>query len=112
MPNYPKITVKKYEGDDDYSWAVFRSDKKEPAFTGLSKPETKYYKTMVEGILRNEFPIFIERTEKDGSVTVIDRFKTFDEAMKKLEKIKSPERHAILYKLGRKIEWKRHKSRS
>jgi|LSQX01.2.fsa_nt_gb hypothetical protein len=40
-----KITAKKYDGDDLYSWAVFY--KGVPRFTGLSRSETPYYKKQV-----------------------------------------------------------------
>lgn len=37
-----KITAKKYEGDDLYSWAVFI--KGQPFVTGLGRGEVDYYK--------------------------------------------------------------------
>ena len=46
-----KITARKYEGDDKYSWAVFRSDRNYPIFTGLSKPEIPHYKRLVQEII-------------------------------------------------------------
>ena len=36
----PKITCKKYMGDDIYSWAVFVN--REPVLTGLSHHEAQY----------------------------------------------------------------------
>lgn len=38
----PKITTGKYNGDDAYSWAVFRDGK--VVFAGLSRGQLKYYK--------------------------------------------------------------------
>lgn len=38
----PKITSRKYEGDDAYSWAVFVDGR--PVFTGLSQREVAHYK--------------------------------------------------------------------
>jgi hypothetical protein len=49
-----KITARKYGGDDKYSWAIFRSDKVYPVFTGLSKSEISYYKILVEKIIKDE----------------------------------------------------------
>ena len=37
----PKITSKKYMGDDKYSWAIFIDGK--PFVTGLMKREINYY---------------------------------------------------------------------
>jgi hypothetical protein len=37
----PKITTRKYLGDDRYSWAVFRDGR--PVVTGLSQREARYY---------------------------------------------------------------------
>ncbi len=37
-----KITARKYEGDDCYSWAVFVRGI--PAMTGLGRSEVDYYK--------------------------------------------------------------------
>lgn len=41
-PRKPKITARKYMGDDLYSWAVFIDGR--PAFTGLHRSEVPYYK--------------------------------------------------------------------
>jgi len=43
MKSKVKITARKYNGDDEYSWAVFRDGK--PVFTGLARGQVKYYKT-------------------------------------------------------------------
>lgn len=42
----PKITAKKFMGDDAYSWAVFIDGR--PAFTGLSRSQVAYYKKVAE----------------------------------------------------------------
>ncbi|QZI85693.1 hypothetical protein CPT_Summit_037 [Stenotrophomonas phage Summit] len=38
----PKITARKYGGNDEYSWAVFIDGR--PFVTGLSKREVPHYK--------------------------------------------------------------------
>ncbi len=38
----PKITIKKYMGDDQYSWAVFRDGK--PIMTGLNRRSAQFYR--------------------------------------------------------------------
>ena len=53
-----KLTARKYEGDDKYSWAIFRSDQSQPVVSGLSKPEIPYYKRQIEQL--------IEEREKNG----------------------------------------------
>ena len=40
--NNKRVTARKYEGDDAYSWAVFIDGR--PWITGLSKREVPYYK--------------------------------------------------------------------
>lgn len=40
-----RITARKYMGDDIYSWAVFLDGK--PAYTGLSKGQVSYYKSLI-----------------------------------------------------------------
>ena len=42
-----KVTAKKYNGDDAYSWAIFRSDSNYPVVAGLHKTEVQYYKKQV-----------------------------------------------------------------
>ncbi len=44
----PKITARKYQGDDLYSWAVFVNDR--PVITGLSRSEVPYYKAQIRAI--------------------------------------------------------------
>jgi hypothetical protein len=41
----PKITARKYLGDDQYSWAVFKDGR--PVVTGLTRREVAYYKKLV-----------------------------------------------------------------
>ncbi len=43
-----RITARKYQGDDRYSWAVFLDG--QPKMTGLSKNEVPYYKEQVSKI--------------------------------------------------------------
>lgn len=38
------ITIRKYMGDDAYSWAVFVDGR--PILTGLSRSEAQYYKRL------------------------------------------------------------------
>lgn len=52
-----KITAKKWNGDDTYSWAVFVDGR--PAFTGLSKAEVPHYKTLAAEIAER-------RTREEG----------------------------------------------
>ena len=40
-----KITARKFEGDDAYSWAVFVDGR--PVYSGLTKREVPYYKLSV-----------------------------------------------------------------
>jgi hypothetical protein len=52
-----KVTIRKYMGDDAYSWAVFADGR--PVVTGLSRREASYHRTQVikmyaEKSLRNE----------------------------------------------------------
>jgi hypothetical protein len=44
-----KITARKHEGDDQYSWAVFVNNS--PKFLGLSRSEVDYYKKLVLKII-------------------------------------------------------------
>lgn len=50
-----KVTSRKYEGDDRYSWAIFRSDFPHfPVYSGLTKREIPYYKKQVENKIAEE----------------------------------------------------------
>lgn len=42
----PKITAKKFGGDDAYSWAVLVNGR--PAFTGLTRSQVPYYRKKAE----------------------------------------------------------------
>ena len=57
-----KVTARKYEGDDKYSWAIFRSDMRHPCYTGLSKPEVAHYKKLVEQMIEQEANCGTKRT--------------------------------------------------
>lgn len=41
-----RIKVRKYMGDDIYSWAVFLDDR--PVYTGLSKGQSNFYRDLVQ----------------------------------------------------------------
>jgi hypothetical protein len=56
-----KYTIRKYDGDDRYSWAVFRKDSlpkghrgivfygnARPVYSGCSRDQARYYKSMLE----------------------------------------------------------------
>ena len=43
MPS-PKVTIRKYMGDDPYSWAVFIDNRVK--WTGLSRREALYYRRL------------------------------------------------------------------
>lgn len=45
MARKPKITARKYGGDDAYSWAVFIEGQSRPFVTGLTRSEVAYYKS-------------------------------------------------------------------
>ena len=49
-----KVTMKKWNGDDLYSWAVFRSDQDEPVIAGLGRDEARYHKKQVEEIINKK----------------------------------------------------------
>ena len=44
-----KVTARKYEGDDMYSWAVFIDDR--PIYTGLDRASLPHYKKMAKEIV-------------------------------------------------------------
>jgi hypothetical protein len=46
-----KVTARKYGGNDEASWAIFRSDRTTPVYTGLYKREVAYYKRDVERMM-------------------------------------------------------------
>lgn len=49
-----KITARKWDGDDAYSWAVFIDGK--PMVTGLSRREVPYYKKQAAEIAAKVAP--------------------------------------------------------
>ena len=49
-----KLTVRKYNGDDAYSWAIFREGREEPLIGGLCKREIPGYKAMIIADIKKE----------------------------------------------------------
>lgn len=49
-----KVRMRKYMGDDIYSWAVFRSDQDRPVVTGLSQYQARYYRKKIEKRVEEE----------------------------------------------------------
>jgi len=43
-----KVTIRKYEGDDSLSWAVFVEGQQEPVVSGLAENLAKWYKKQIE----------------------------------------------------------------
>jgi hypothetical protein len=52
MAAKPKVTARKWMGDDAGSWAVFLPGQSQPFVSGLTKPEVPYYKSQGEKIAR------------------------------------------------------------
>jgi len=50
----PKITARKYGGDDKDSWAVFVEGQSNPVVAGLNRSEVPYYKKQVEKLLEKK----------------------------------------------------------
>ena len=48
----PKITARKYEGNDAGSWAIFIDGK--PYLTGLTKSEVPYYKEQARKMMEEK----------------------------------------------------------
>lgn len=45
MAHKHKVTTRKYNGDDAYSWAVFIDGRiAHPSLTGLNRSQARYYK--------------------------------------------------------------------
>ncbi len=43
-----KVTIRKYNGDDIYSWAVFVGDRiAHPTLTGLARRQAQYYRDKI-----------------------------------------------------------------
>lgn len=49
-----KVTKRKWMGDDEFSWAVFRSDQTSPVYRGCSRMEAEYYKRIVKDMVEEE----------------------------------------------------------
>ena len=43
-----KIITRKWMGNDEFSWAIFRSDQPLPTYSGLTKSEINYYKGLTQ----------------------------------------------------------------
>jgi hypothetical protein len=43
-----RYSTRKYDGDDQYSWAVFASNQTHPVVTGCSRSEAQYHKKKLE----------------------------------------------------------------
>jgi hypothetical protein len=43
-----KFSIRKWNGDDQYSWAVFKKGRSEPIVTGLSRREAQFYRKQFE----------------------------------------------------------------
>ena len=50
----PKITARKYGGDDKGSWAIFVTGQSYPVVEGLNRSEVPYYKKQVEKLLEKK----------------------------------------------------------
>lgn len=47
-----RVTARKYQGDDAYSWAIFVDGR--PTVTGLSRREVTYWKARIERELKEK----------------------------------------------------------
>ena len=45
---FKHYTIRKHNGDDMYSWAVFNKKQTEPVMTGLGRSEAQYYRSSFE----------------------------------------------------------------
>jgi len=45
MAKRVRVTIRKYMGDDAYSWAVFKDGR--PTYTGCSRREAAYYRDII-----------------------------------------------------------------
>lgn len=43
-----KVTIKKYGGDDIYSWAVFVNGRVIQSLTGLNRSQARYYRDTIK----------------------------------------------------------------
>jgi len=46
--NMVKLIARKYDGDDEYSWAIFKKGSDEPVVSGISKKMIPYYKQQIQ----------------------------------------------------------------
>jgi hypothetical protein len=49
-----KISIRKWGGDDKYSWAVFVEGRTEPVVAGLTRDEAQYHKKVIAAQLADE----------------------------------------------------------
>lgn len=49
-----KVTARKWNGDDAYSWAIFRSDQQETVVGGLHRTEVNSHKKQVLEMVNKE----------------------------------------------------------
>lgn len=56
----PKITIRKFNGDDSCSWAVFQNNAVIWGLTGLNLSQARYYRDQVKKELAKK------ESEKDG----------------------------------------------
>ena len=54
MEKKPRITARKYQGDDKGSWAIFVDTQAYPVVAGLTKSEVPYYKKQVEKLIEKK----------------------------------------------------------
>ena len=50
-PRLPRVTTRKWGGDDTHSWAVFIEGMRLPVETGLTRTEARYAKQTHERLL-------------------------------------------------------------
>jgi len=69
MGKQRKVTARKWNGDDAYSWAVFVQGQTEPVVSGLKRSEVEYHKRRVVEMLDKKSPgitwqVWMERAIK------------------------------------------------
>ena len=45
MAKRVRVTIRKYMGDDSYSWAVFKDGR--PTYTGCTRSDAQYYRDKI-----------------------------------------------------------------
>jgi hypothetical protein len=60
MPMIPKLTIRKYGGDDSCSYAVFAIGNRVPIVTGCTRAEARSHKATLEAM-------YAERARRGGS---------------------------------------------